>query len=300
MQKTIDRTNRAIRVTWIGLLWNIFLTLFKLFAGVIGKSNALIADAFHSLSDFITDIAIIIGLNLAKKPVDETHNYGHGKFETLSTIIISISLFFVSIAILGNGIIQISKAIQGQILHQPGWIAFIAASGSIIVKEILYQYTIRAGTKINSQALIANAWHHRSDALSSLAATFGIAGAILLGEQWRILDPIAAIVVSFFIFRVAVTVFKRSINELLEASLSEELKSKILNIVKTVPGAADPHNLKTRKIGNSIALDMHIKVKPSLSIVEAHDISTSVEKKLKESFGNDTFISIHIEPDNLE
>ena len=300
MQKTIDRTNRAIRVTWTGLLWNIFLTLFKLFAGVIGKSNALIADAFHSLSDFITDIAIIIGLNLAKKPVDETHNYGHGKFETLSTIIISLSLFFVSIVIFGNGIIQISKAIQGQILHQPGWIAFIAASGSIIVKEILYQYTIRAGTKINSQALIANAWHHRSDALSSLAATFGIAGAILLGEQWRILDPIAAIVVSFFIFRVGVTTFSKSINELLESSLSEELKIKILNIVKTVPGANNPHNLKTRKIGNNIAVDMHIKVNPALSIVEAHDISTSVEKKLKESFGNDTFISIHIEPDNLE
>ncbi|HGY55573.1 MAG TPA: cation transporter [Caldithrix abyssi] len=292
------RIKQARRVTWIGIYWNVFLVITKFVAGIVGKSSALVADAVHSLSDFAGDIAILAGLKIAGKPVDETHNYGHGKFETLSNIFISLLLILVGIGIFWNGISNIVEHFQGQHVDRPTWLALLIVVFSIVIKEGLYQYTVRQGHALNSPALITNAWHHRTDAFSSVAVLFGVSGAMFLGERWLVLDPLAAVAVSIFIFKVGFGFLYESMNELMEASLSAEHREEILNIVDDVPGAKFPHNLRTRKIGNTVAIDMHIKVNPRLSIVEAHDIATQVEDRLKAVYGETAFISIHVEPDS--
>lgn len=290
------RSKEANRITWISVFWEIVLAIFKIIAGILGRSSAILADAFHSISDLASDLVVLISFRFVKKPIDDTHHYGHGKFETLSAIFISIMIFVAAAGIFWNGIHKINQAIQGELIARPGWIAIIAALLSILVKELLYRMTLRVSAKINSQALKANAWHHRSDALSSIAAMLGVMGARFLDESWRILDPIAAILVGVFILKIAVNIAKEGMNELLEASLDGELNSKILEVTRSVPGANNPHNLKTRKIGNNISIEIHIKVSPSLSIVEAHDIATNVEDVLRDEFGSETFISVHMEP----
>lgn len=297
MNNKSERSKTAFRVTWIGIIWNIVLIVIKLIAGVLGRSGALIADGLHSISDFASDIAVLAGLRLSDKPRDTTHNYGHGKFETLSTLSISILLFFVAAGIAANSAVALNDALAGSYPEAPQLVALFAAFVSIVVKEGLFQYTIKAGRKINSQAMIANAWHHRSDSFTSIAVLVGIGGAIVLGRNWTILDPIAALLVSVFIFKFSLSTFRESIDELLEASLGEELQNNIMKLTSGVSGAYKPHNIKTRKIGNNIAIDMHIKVDPKISITEAHDIASLVEERLQETYGVDTFISIHVEPD---
>ena len=291
------RINRARHVTWIGIYWNIFLVITKFFAGIFGRSTALVADAIHSLSDFAGDIAVLTGLKIAGKPVDDTHNYGHGKFETLSNIFISLLLIIVGLGILWNSIYNIIDRLKSEIVARPTWLALIVIILSVIIKEGLYHYTVRSGKKLNSPALITNAWHHRTDAFSSIAVLIGVSGAMFLGDRWVVLDPIAAAAVSLFIIKVGFGFLYDSMNELMEASLSQEHKETILALVDEVPGAKFPHNLRTRKIGNTVAIDMHIKVSPNLSIVEAHDIATKVEDKLKSAYGEEAFISIHVEPE---
>ncbi len=290
------RSKRAYRVTWIGFFGNILLAIFKILMGILSNSNALIADGIHSFSDLISDLAVLAGVKFADKPIDRTHNYGHGKFETLASVLIGVILFFVSVGILWTGVNEIYATIQGKVLRSPKWLALVAIVASLGSKEWLYQYTLRIGRKIQNQALIANAWHHRSDALSSAAVLIGVGGAVLLGDAWAILDPIAAILVSIFIMYVSLKTMIESTNEMLEAALSQEQQRAILNLAAEVPGVINPHNLKTRRIGKNVAIDMHIKVRPDLTIVEAHDIATNVENRLKSSFGNDVFISIHVEP----
>lgn len=285
-----------MHVTKVGIVANIFLVLVKFAAGIWGHSSAIIADAVHSLSDFASDILVIAGIRLAEKPADKTHRYGHGKFETLSAILLSFLLIFTGLGIFAAGADKIIKVIKGTALPEPGWVAVYAAFFSIVIKELLYHYTIKVGRKINSQSVIANAVHHRSDSLSSFGALFGVGGAVILGENWRVLDPAAAIIVSFFIIRVSITILKQSMNELLEASLGEEVENEILQIAAAVPGVIDPHNLKTRSIGSYIGLDIHITVAHSLNIKEAHDISLAVEDKLKEKFGDSSIITIHVDP----
>ncbi|MFA7677098.1 MAG: cation diffusion facilitator family transporter [Candidatus Omnitrophota bacterium] len=290
------RTRDISRVTWIGLLTNALLTVLKLIAGFLGRSSALVADGFHSLSDFATDIVILLGFRIVDKPADKDHDYGHGKFETLISVVIGLVLLFVGIKIFAGGLRKIVFSFSGGALPRPGWITLWVAVISIVAKEWLYRYTIGVAVKVNSKAVVANAWHHRSDVFSSVGTVLGIGGAIVLGEHWRILDPLAAIVVCIFIFKVAVTIFLGSMGELLEASLNEETENKILEIVKSVPGVRFPHNMKTRTIGSDIAIDIHVKVDKDLSIVQAHDIATRVEEKLKKHFGEQTFISVHTEP----
>ncbi|MFH1877880.1 MAG: cation diffusion facilitator family transporter [Candidatus Omnitrophota bacterium] len=290
------RSKKANRVTWIGLFANVALTLFKLTAGILGKSAAMVADAFHSLSDFATDIVVLLGFKVISKPVDKDHDYGHGKVETMISVIIGVMLFAVGVKLLWDGAYRVIRFYRGAAIPEPGWIAFYAAVSSIAIKECLYRYTKKTGEEIKSPAVIANAWHHRSDAFSSIATMAGIGGAIMLGERWHILDPIAAIVVSFFIIKTAVIISWHGFDELVEVSLSDETENKILDIIRAVPGAENPHNLKTRRIGNYIAVDVHIKVKRELDIVAAHNISTEVEKEIKAAFGGDTFISVHVEP----
>jgi len=284
------------QITIIGFFINLLLVILKFFLGIVGFSQALIADAIHSLSDASTDIAVLVGLNTARRPIDENHSYGHGKFETLSSVVVSIFLFLAALYIMVNAAATLNQAIHGTLPVQPRKIALIGALVSIILKEYLYQKTIQAGRKHRSNALIANAWHHRSDAMSSVAAFFGIAAASILGRQWIVLDPIAAILVGIFLLVIAYRLFLDNLNELMEASLSKEELTGILEMVREVPGVHYPHNLRTRKIGRHVAIDMHIKVEAGLSIVEAHTLATNVELKLFGRFGRDSFISIHVEP----
>jgi cation diffusion facilitator family transporter len=269
----------------------------KLFAGLFGRSAAMVADAVHSLSDSATDVVVLFGFRISRKPADRDHNFGHGKVETLSATIIGIALLAVGIRLLAGGSTSIYLSLGGSILPQPGLIALAAAILSIVVKEGLYHYTLKTGQAINSPAVIANAWHHRSDALSSVAALAGISGAILLGKHGRLLDPLAAVVVSVLIIKVAISILCKSLNELLEASLDDDAQRTIIDTVSKVPGALNPHNLKTRRIGSSVAITIHIEVDKNLTVLQSHDIATDVERSLRELFGEDTFVSVHIEPD---
>ncbi len=290
------RYNEAMRVTVVGIVANLILVAVKFFAGILGRSSAIIADAVHSLSDFASDIIVIAGLRLARRPADDCHKYGHGKFETLSAMFLGFILIVTAGGIMWSGIHKLLDYLNGVTLPRPGWIAVYAAFLSIVVKEWMYHYTVRAGRKMNSTSLVANAVHHRSDAMSSVAALLGIAGAILLGEKWRVLDPVAALLVSGLIVWVAVKILKETIDELLEKSLGTEEENRIIEMVHQVDGAMNPHNLKTRKIGSQVAVDIHIHVEPSLMIHEAHDISTAVEDRLKRYYGADSIVYVHIEP----
>ena len=290
------RYQEAMRVTVVGIIANLILVVVKFLAGFLGRSGAIIADAVHSLSDFASDIIVIAGLRLARRPADECHKYGHGKFETLSAMFLGLVLLATAAGIMWKGILTLNDYMNGEILVRPGWIAVYAAILSIVVKEWPYRYTVRAGKKVNSRSLIANAVHHRSDALSSIAAMAGIGGAIMLGEKWRVLDPVAALIVGGLIVWAAVKILRETIDELLEKSLGSEEENRILDLVRQVEGAMNPHNLKTRKIGSQVAIDIHIHVERSLTVPEAHDISTAVENRVKDHYGAASIVYVHIEP----
>ena len=296
MSKPNTREKSIFRVTWIGSIVNFLLLVLKFISGIVGHSSAMVADAVHSLSDFITDIIVIVFVKISGKPEDEDHKYGHGKYETLATALIGIALFAVGIGLLVNGATKVSEVINGAVLPAPSMIALVVAAVSIIAKEILYRYTVYVGQNLNSQAVIANAWHHRSDALSSIGTLMGIGGAIFLGERWRILDPIAAIVVSAFIIKVAIDLIKPCVDELLERSLPTETEKQILGIIASFPEVSSPHHLRTRRIGNHIAIEVHLRMDGQTTLENDHAIATAVEKRLKEEFGSDTHIGIHMEP----
>lgn len=292
----MNREKQIFRTTLVGSVANLLLVVFKFIAGIVGHSAAMIADAVHSLSDFITDIIVIIFVAISGKPEDEDHDYGHGKYETLATAVIGIILFFVGVGILISGIKAIIGALQGEPLQTPSLLALIAAVISIVVKEVLYHYTVKRGKALGSSSVVANAWHHRSDALSSIGTAIGIGGAIFLGEQWRILDPIAAVIVSLFIIKVAVELFKPCIEELLERSLPAEMEQKILDIILSTPQVSSPHHLRTRRIGSYIAIEVHIRMDGQRSLSEAHQVASDIERRLKAEFGESTHIGIHMEP----
>ncbi|MBR5852467.1 MAG: cation transporter [Bacteroidaceae bacterium] len=297
---TATREKGIYKVTIIGSIVNFLLLVFKFIAGVVGHSAAMVADAVHSLSDFVTDIVVIVFVKISGKPQDEGHDYGHGKYETLATAIIGVVLFAVGVGILVNSVTGIVDAFNGKVLEAPSMLALIAAAVSIILKEALYQYTVFKGKHLNSKAVVANAWHHRSDAFSSIGTLIGIAGAIFLGERWRVLDPIAAFIVSVFIIKVAIDLVKPCVDELLEKSLSKEVEDRILSIVMTNPEVDQPHHLRTRRIGNNIAIEIHIRMDGTMPLKEAHDITKKIEASLKNEFGPSTHIGIHMEPKKLK
>ncbi len=290
------RERGIFRVVVVGGVVNLLLLIFKFVAGILGHSAAMIADAVHSLSDFITDIIVVVFVRISGKPEDDDHRYGHGKYETLATAIISIVLLAVSVAMLVNGVRSIIAAINGAVIESPSLIALVAAVVSIVTKEILYLYTVIKGKQYNSQAVIANAWHHRSDAFSSIGTLIGIGGAILMGERWRILDPLAAVVVSAFIIKVAVELIKPCVEELLERSLPADVEREIEELILSVEGVTSPHHLRTRRIGNNYAIEVHIRMDGNLTLNEAHRITTTVERQLKARFGAGTHVGIHTEP----
>lgn len=290
------REKGIYRVTVVGSIVNFLLLLFKFFAGIAGHSAAMLADAVHSLSDFVTDIIVIVFVRISAKPQDEGHDYGHGKYETLATALIGIFLLFVGVGIMWNGATSIYHFLRGGTLQQPGMLALVAALVSIVFKEVLYQYTVFKGRKLNSQAVIANAWHHRSDALSSIGTALGIGGAILLGSHWRVLDPAAAVIVSFFIMRVAVKLLIPCVEELLEKSLPAAVEKEILETILSVPGVSSPHHLRTRRIGSYCAIEVHVRMDGAIPLEEAHSKATTAEMKLKELLGKGTLVNIHVEP----
>jgi cation diffusion facilitator family transporter len=292
----MTREREIQKVTLVGGAGNVALMIFKLIAGILGHSSAMIADAVHSLSDFVTDIIVLVFVSVSAKPQDRSHDYGHGKFETIATFFIGIALVVAAVGIIVSGVLALIDWAGGADLEAPGQLALWAALLSIAVKEVLYQYTAYKGKKLNSQAVVANAWHHRSDALSSIAAAIGIGGAILLGDRWTVLDPIASIVVGLFLVKVAAGLLRTSIGELTEGSLPEDTEREIEEIITSFPGVSEPHNLRTRRIGNRIAIEAHIRMDGSVSLLKAHDLTSQVERKLKERFGDDTHITLHMEP----
>ena len=296
MKDALTREKEIFRITSIGSIVNFLLLIIKFLAGIIGHSAAMVADAVHSLSDFVTDIIVILFVRISGKPEDENHDYGHGKYETLATAIIGIILFFVGVGILVNGTTSVIDTLNGKPLAPPSILALIVAGVSIITKEALYQYTVTKGKHLNSQALTANAWHHRSDAFSSIGTLAGIGGAICLGEKWRVLDPIAAIVVSLFIMKVSIKLLKPCVDELLERSLPAETENKILDIILSFSEVSSPHHLRTRRIGNNIAIEVHIRMDGNISLLDAHTLASKIEQRLKEEFGEKTHIGVHMEP----
>lgn len=295
--KENQREKEIYKVTIVGALANVTLLIFKFVAGIISNSAAMIADAVHSLSDFITDVVVIVFVKISSKPQDKSHDYGHGKFETLATLIIGIALLFIGLMILYNGASATYRCIWlGEELHRPGMIAFWAAIFSIILKEAVYQYTVFKGKNLNSQAVIANAWHHRSDAFSSIGTAVGIGGAIFLGDKWVVLDPIAAIVVSVFIINVSIKIIIKSINELLEKSLPDEIENEIIKVAESFDMVKDVHDLRTRRIGNNIAIEMHLLMDGNLSLQCTHNTTELIESELRKKYGEHTHIAIHVEP----
>jgi cation diffusion facilitator family transporter len=272
------------------------LLIFKFVAGIVGNSAAMVADAVHSLSDFVTDIVVILFVRLSGRPADEDHGYGHGKFETLATLFVSLVLFGVAVMLFVGGVKDIVAVAHGEQLAEPTMVALIAAVISIIAKELLYHYTVKCGEKLNSQVVVANAWHHRSDAFSSIGVLAGVGGAMFLGGSWAVLDPIAATIVSLFIVKVAYSLLMPSLEELLERSLPKDVEQRIEQIILSVDGVSSPHHLRTRRIGSAYAIEVHIRMDGNLTLTQAHAVTTAVERLLKQEFGDSTHVGIHTEP----
>lgn len=296
----MDRNKLIMQTTWVGFGVNMLLTFAKFAAGILGRSGAMVADAIHSLSDFVTDLVILFFVKLSTKPKDEDHDYGHGKYETLATVFIGLVLFAVAIGIIVHSAENIASVVRGETIERPDLIAVIAAVISIICKEALYWYTILIARRTDSAALKANAWHHRSDALSSIGTLLGIGGAYFLSEPWRVLDPIAAIVVGVLVIKVAYDIVMPGVNELLERSLPNDQEQEIETIVLNDTRLSDLHNLKTRRIGSGIAIEFHVRVKGEMRVDDAHTITHEISDKLKTRFGENTHVIVNIEPQKTE
>ena len=296
-QQDASRERALLYITAAGAAANFLLLLFKFAAGVGGRSGAMMADAVHSLSDFATDLIVFLCIRLSARPWDADHDYGHGKYETLATSIIGLALLFVGIGIFWEGAAKIySVFILGESLPAPGRIALVAALVSIAVKELLFRVTLSVGRRQNSPSIIANAWHHRSDALSSVGTAIGISGAIFLGHRWTVLDPAAAVLVSILIVKMSIKLTVPAVNDLLEKSLPDEIERDILATITEEPGVCNPHHLQTRRIGNDYAIDVHIRVDGKMTVSEAHEIMCRVEHRLRCKYGLGTQITLHAEP----
>ena len=287
----MTREKEIYKVTLVGSAGNVALLTFKFIAGVLGNSSAMIADAVHSLSDFVTDIVVLLFVSISAKPQDQSHDYGHGKFETIATFLIGLALIGAAAGIIASGSMKLAAWWSGDELEPPGWIALWAALLSILIKEVLYQYTARKGRQLDSQVMVANAWHHRSDALSSIGAAIGIGGAILLGQHWTVLDPVASIIVGLMLLKVAYELLKTSVGELTECSLPTETEQEIEEIIQSFTDVQEPHNLRTRRIGSRIAIEAHVRMDGKLPLQTVHERATTIER-----FGERTHVTLHMEP----
>lgn len=286
----------ARRVTWTGFWCNAALGSAKIVVGIAGKSGAVVADGVHSLSDFLTDLIVLVMVTIGRKGEDERYEYGHGKYETFGTLLVAVALVVAGLLLLAEGIRSVVDIAGGDIPPRPAMITIAVCVVSIIVKEWLFHYTVRVGRRIDSATVVANAWHHRSDAFSSVATLAGVAGAIFLGEHWRILDPIAQIVVAVMIVVVGIKSAGPAILELLEVALPVQERETISHIIATTPGVKAFHHLRTRRNGASRIIDVHLKVDPDITVVAAHDIATEVERRIKAQWPAGAMVTTHIEP----
>lgn len=294
---SMNREQTISRVTIGGAIGNLLLAAFKLAAGLLGQSAAMMADAIHSISDLISDVIVLVMVKVSSKAADKGHDYGHGKYETLATVIVAIMLLVVGAELMVSGLQKINVVMDGGELAVPGIIALVAALVSILVKELLYQWTARVGKRVNSPAMISNAWHHRTDALSSIGSALGIGGAMLLGGQWAVLDPLVCCAISIFIIVISVKMIMPALHELTEGSLSEEVENDVVSLITSVEGIDNVHDLKTRRNGPTIIISAHIVVDPKMTVSEAHHITVLAENAVRSKYGKETLISIHIEPD---
>lgn len=296
----MERNRQIYNVTLVGGVVNVVLLIFKFVAGIMGNSAAMVADAIHSLSDFVTDVIVLFFIHISSKPQDRSHEYGHGKYETLAMTVIGMVLLVVALGIVYGGIVKIVAWSHGQELQSPGTLALMAALLSVALKEAVYHYSMVYARKLKSQAVEANAWHHRSDALSSVGTAIGIGGAIFLGQRWAVLDPIASVIVGLFIVRVSFLLLRDGIGDLLEHSLPEEVEEEILQLAASVDGVYEPHDLCTRRIGNHYAIELHILMDGNITLREAHDKASEVEDLLRQHYGEDTHMSVHVEPEEVK
>lgn len=300
-QTAADSRQEAVRVarhvTWVGFWINAFLGLAKVLGGIFGRSSALVADGVHSFSDFLSDIVVIFMVGIARKSPDSDHQFGHGRYEALAAAILALVLMAVAVGMLVESIGKIVLVCHGAEIARPEPLALIIIAASIVSKEWLYHYTLRAARRIHSEAVRANAWHHRSDAFSSVATLAGVAGAMFLGERWRVLDPVAALVVSVIIGVVSVKMLYPALGELLGRSLSEDDCRKIARAVESTPGVRAWHRLRTFRSGNDAYVELHIKVDGDMNVRDAHRIATQVESNIREALaGMDVHATTHIEP----
>lgn len=294
----MEKGKTARITTVVSFIVNIILSVGKLIVGIWGKSGAMVADAIHSMSDLVTDVIVFISLKITQKPADEKHNYGHGKVETVATVLVSVALFIAGFSIGRDGIEDLIGFIKGVPHDNPALMVVIAAAISMIVKEILFRYTIKKGKEIGSDVLIANAWHHRSDALSSLGVLIGVGAAYILGSKFSFLDSVAQIIVSLFIFRAAYKILIPNLGQLADEAIDEEEIEQIKKLLDNNEYIKDYHHLRTRHVGSLHSVELHILVNPLLNISDAHDISSIIECEIHNLLGEDCFVSIHIEPFN--
>lgn len=278
------------KVTWIGALVNLILAAVKFVAGFFGTSEAMIADAFHSLSDLFSDVVVLFSLKVSKKPVDEKHPYGYGRVETVGTTILGVFLILTGIKIFWDAITIINAGVD----YVPKYYALGGALLSILVKEAMYHYTIRAGERLNSSSIKANAWHHRSDSLSSIASFFGI-GAAMMG--WPLFDPLAALIVTALIIRVGWIISKDSFIDLIDAAVKKEVRDNIVDTALEIEGVINFHELKTRKTGSEILVEIHIEVNPWMNVAEAHTIADKVRDAIIVKVANIADVLVHIDPE---
>ncbi len=292
----MSREKEIVYITLWGSVVNVALTALKFVAGIMGCSAAMIADAVHSLSDLLTDFVVLLFVRISSRPADQKHPYGHGKYETLATTIVAMTLLIAGGVLMLEGVEKIIAALRGEELTMPGRIALWAALISIASKELIYQLTTRVARRVDSSALEANAWHHRTDALSSVATAIGIGGALLFGGRWAILDPIAAVLVSLFIFIAAAKLLYEAVEDLMEKRLPEEVEQQIRDIVAQDTEMSELHKLRTRRVGSVYSIDMHLRMSGDTSLYEAHRHSMLLEQRLREHFGQETLVTIHLEP----
>jgi cation diffusion facilitator family transporter len=289
------RNRNEKRCTLVGLTSDISLSALKIVTGYLGHSSAILADGIHSISDTVTDALVYAMVRLSGKGVDERYRYGRGKYETLAAFLISIILVVVALGLMTEGVQDVWAAIKGETLQRPHTIALIVGIIAVIAKEALYHYTLLQGKKTGSSALKAYAWHHRADALSTTATLLGVAGAMFLGERWRVLDPIAAIAVSVLILILAYRLGRPAVEELLEVSLPQDEQDKISSIVTSTPGVKAFHNLRTRRNGNLRVVDIHVKMDGELTVARSHEITREIERQLSDALG-EVLTNIHVEP----
>jgi cation diffusion facilitator family transporter len=279
------------KVTLLGFFVNAFLILLKFFAGIFGGSQALIADAIHSVSDLFTDAVVLLGIKIGRKPPDKEHHFGHARIETLASAIVGLALIGTAVY-LG---IEAALNIHQHTESHPTGIALIGAGVSIALKEALYRYTVLIGRRIKSQLIVANAWHHRSDALSSVAVLLGVAGT-LINPAWHILDALAALIVSFFIIKVGFDILRKTLHEFTDTAPRPEIIEKLMQISRAVKGVMDAHDLRVRTSGGLYQAEIHIVVDGQLTVAEGHRIAKTVERCLTDEMDELDRVIVHVDP----